>query len=132
MTDNQPDKSLEVEDEILLDKLDSMLRRHRRESSSLMRAVEPVASSHMDTVAVLSAPPASSQAIDGFALDTGQAPVLTDRVALSIDDWPAQSEISELLCVAFDAAIREAQIHLDPAERLTLLQALAKRLPKNF
>ncbi|MGG7055019.1 hypothetical protein [Nitrosomonas sp. ANs5] len=132
MTDNQTDKSLEVEDEILLDKLDSMLRRHRRESSSLMRAVEPVASGHADAAAFLSAPSAPSRAIDGFASDTGKVPVLTDRVTLSINDWPAQSEISELLCFAFDAAIREAQIHLDPAERLTLLQALAKRLPKNF
>ncbi|SDY21352.1 hypothetical protein [Nitrosomonas halophila] len=132
MTDTQPDKSLEVEDEILLDKLDSMLRRHRRESSSLMRAVEPAASGHADAVAILSDPSDPSQAIDGFASDTGQVPVLTDRVTLSINAWPAQSEISELLCFAFDAAIREAQIHLDPAERLTLLQALAKRLPKNF
>ena len=59
-------------------------------------------------------------------------PVLTEQVTLVLDEWPSQSEISELLYFAFDAALRETSIHLDPAERLTLIQALGKRLPKNL
>ncbi len=126
MTD-ESDQSPEQEDEILLDKLDSMLRRHRREYSSLIHAAEQAVSvealaSEVDTSQVDTEPPP----------DTGEIPVLNEKVTLSIDEWPAQTEISELLYFAFDAAVRETQISLTPAERLTLIQALAKRLPKNF
>jgi hypothetical protein len=132
MTDTQPDKSQELEDEILLDKLDSMLRKHRREYSSIMRATEQVAPSQSDVEDGIF----PESCLDGREIvpssGADEIPILTEKVTIAIDSWPAQTDISELLCFAFDAAVRETQISLNPAERLTLLQALAKRLPKNF
>jgi hypothetical protein len=132
MTDTHPDKTQELEDEILLDKLDSMLRKHRREYSSIMRATEQAAPSQPDAEDGVF--PESSlderEVVSSSGVD--EIPILTEKVTISIDNWPAQTDISELLCFAFDAAVRETQISLNPSERLTLLQALAKRLPKNF
>ncbi|MCE7917883.1 MAG: hypothetical protein DYH16_10215 [Nitrosomonas sp. PRO5] len=136
MTDDQPDLSAEPEeDELLLGKVDSMLHRHRREQSSLMQSSE-------QTVAKLDEPgerlPAEVGSVEvpqndeGVSSEVDGIPVLTEQVTLVLDEWPSQSEISELLYFAFDAALRETSIHLDPAERLTLIQALGKRLPKNL
>lgn len=136
MTDDQPDLSAELEeDTLLLGKVDSMLHRHRREQSSLMQSSEQSAAKPDDPGEMLSAevgPVEIPQDDEGVSLEVDGIPVLTDQVTLTIDEWPSQSEISELLYFAFDAALRETFIHLDPAERLTLIQALGKRLPKNL
>lgn len=133
MADDQPDITQEPEDEILLNKVDSMLRRHRQEQSSLMQSVEQIIASSFDSMEQL---PSASGELPGdiaeLAPDIDGIPVLTDRVTLTIDEWPSPTEISELLYFAFDAALREACISLNPAERLTLIQALGKRLPKNI
>lgn len=136
MTDDQPDLSTELEeDTLLLGKVDSMLHRHRREQSSLMQSSEQTAAKPDDPGEMLPAevgPVEIPQDDEGVSLEVDGIPVLTDQVTLMIDEWPSQSELSELLYFAFDAALREASIHLDPAERLTLIQALGKRLPKNL
>lgn len=136
MTDDQPDLSAELEeDTLLLGKVDSMLHRHRREQSSLMQSSEQTAAKPDDPGEMLPAevgPVEIPQDDEGVSLEVDGIPVLTDQVTLMIDEWPSQSELSELLYFAFDAALREASIHLDPAERLTLIQALGKRLPKNL
>jgi len=136
VTDDQPDLSTELEeDTLLLGKVDSMLHRHRREQSSLMQSSEQTAAKPDDPGEMLPAevgPVEIPQDDEGVSLEVDGIPVLTDQVTLMIDEWPSQSELSELLYFAFDAALREASIHLDPAERLTLIQALGKRLPKNL
>lgn len=135
MTDNQPDISEDIEDELLLGKVDSMLHRHRREQSSLIRLVEKSGEKQIDSegfqgAEVESAETPSHDAIASPEVD--EIPVLVDQVTLVTDEWPEQMEISELLYFAFDAALRETSISLGPAERLTLIQALGKRLPKNL
>ncbi|MBV6390526.1 MAG: hypothetical protein JNIBNLAF_02247 [Nitrosomonas europaea] len=136
MTDDQPDLSAEPEeDELLLGKVDSMLHRHRREQSSLMQSSEQTVAKLDDPGEMLPAEVGSvevPQNDEGVSSEVDGIPVLTERVTLVLDEWPSQSEISELLYFAFDAALRETSIHLDPAERLTLIQALGKRLPKNL
>lgn len=136
MTDDQPDLSAELEeDELLLGKVDSMLHRHRREQSSLMQSSEQTTAKLDDPGEMLPAEVGSvkvPQDNEGVSPEVDGIPVLTEQVTLALDEWPSQSEISELLYFAFDAALRETSIHLDPAERLTLIQALGKRLPKNL
>ncbi|WP_350282955.1 hypothetical protein [Nitrosomonas sp.] len=136
MTDDQPDIFAELEeDTLLLGKVDSMLHRHRREQSSLMQSSEQTAAKLDDPREMLPAevgPVEISRDNDDVLTEADGIPVLTEQVTLTLDEWPSQSEISELLYFAFDAALRETSIHLDPAERLTLIQALGKRLPKNL
>ena len=136
MTDDQPDLSAEPEeDTLLLGKVDSMLHRHRREQSSLMQSSEQTVAKLDDPGEMLPAevgPVEVPQNDEGVSYEVDGIPVLTEQVTLVLDEWPSQSEISELLYFAFDAALRETSIHLDPAERLTLIQALGKRLPKNL
>ncbi|QOJ08234.1 hypothetical protein [Nitrosomonas sp. H1_AOB3] len=136
MTDDQPDLSAEPEeDTLLLGKVDSMLHRHRREQSSLMQSSEQTVAKLDDPGEMLPAEVGSvevPQNDEGVSSEVDGIPVLTEQVTLVLDEWPSQSEISELLYFAFDAALRETSIHLDPAERLTLIQALGKRLPKNL
>jgi len=136
VTDDQPDLSAEPEeDTLLLGKVDSMLHRHRREQSSLMQSSEQTVAKLDDPGEMLPAEVGSvevPQNDEGVSSEVDGIPVLTEQVTLVLDEWPSQSEISELLYFAFDAALRETSIHLDPAERLTLIQALGKRLPKNL
>lgn len=136
VTDDQPDIFAELEeDTLLLGKVDSMLHRHRREQSSLMQSSEQTAAKLDDPREMLPAevgPVEISRDNDDVLTEADGIPVLTEQVTLTLDEWPSQSEISELLYFAFDAALRETSIHLDPAERLTLIQALGKRLPKNL
>lgn len=136
MTDDQPDIFSELEeDTLLLGKVDSMLHRHRREQSSLMQSSEQIAAKLDDPREMLPAeigPVEISRDNDDTLTEDDEIPVLTEQVTLTLDEWSSQSEISELLYFAFDAALRETSIHLDPAERLTLIQALGKRLPKNL
>lgn len=133
MVDDQPSIAQDPEDEILLTKIDAMLRRHRQEQSSLMQSAE--AAIVIDSPVLpeqLSSESEESSIGHSEVTDIDGIPVLTDQVTLAIDEWPSQTEISELLYFAFDAALREACISLNPAERLTLIQALGKRLPKNI
>lgn len=135
MADNQPDIPAELEDELLLGKVDSMLRRHRREQSSLMQLAEQVAPEQLHSG---EAPPYETELVElpweevDAPTEVDGIPVLTEQVTLVMEEWPSQPEISELLYFAFDAALRETSINLDPATRLTLIQALGKRLPKNL
>lgn len=133
--DNPPDISTDLEDSILLNKVDSMLRRHRQEQSPLMQPVKKrVVTNPPDPMEQ----PFISDELSGELAEVEPCvdgiPVLTDQVVLTIDidEWSSQTEISELLYFAFDAALREACISLNPAERLTLIQALRKRLPRNL
>lgn len=135
VTDNQLDISEDLEDELLLDKVDSMLHRHRREQSSLIQLAEKpdTKQASFEESLVFGAEPAEESQPDAAATPaTDEIPVLTDQVILTMGEWPEQTEISELLYFAFDAALRETSISLNPAERLTLIQALGKRLPKNL
>lgn len=135
MTDNQPDIPAELEDELLLGKVDSMLRRHRREQSSLMQLAEQAVPEQLHSG---KAPPSETELAElpreevDASIEMDGIPVLTEQVTLVMEEWPSQPEISELLYFAFDAALRETSISLDPAKRLTLIQALGKRLPKNL
>ncbi len=138
MTDDQPDISEDLEGELLLGKVDSMLHRHRREQSSLMQMAEkaekPDAKQiHSEDSTVAGAESPDTLRCDATAApEADEIPVLTDQVTLTLDAWPEQTEFSELLYFAFDAALRETSISLSSAERLTLIQALGKRLPKNL
>lgn len=133
MTDDQPDKSTEQEDEVLLSKVDSMLHRHRREHFSLIHEKRQDTADE-STLTPSPAPELKDTLSEDtrLPLDGDGVPVLTEQVVFLANEWPTQTEISELLYFAFDAALRETHIHLNPAERLTLIQALAKRLPGNF
>ena len=133
MTDNQPDKSSGQEDQALLNKVDSMLHRHRREHFSLMHetgrnAVDESILAPSPALELKETFPEDTR----LPLDGDEIPVLTEQVILLVNEWPTQTEISELLYFAFDAALRETHVLLNPAERLTLIQAVAKRLPGNF
>ncbi len=133
MVDDQPSIAQDPEDEILLTKVDAMLRRHRQEQSSLMQSAEAVIVIDSPVLPEqLSSESEESSTDHSEVTDIDGIPVLSDQVTLAIDEWPSQTEISELLYFAFDAALREACISLNPAERLTLIQALGKRLPKNI
>ncbi len=135
MTDNQSDIPEDLEDELLLGKVDSMLHRHRREQSSLIQPAEKPGTKQagFEESLVSGAESAEESQRDAAATPAAdEIPVLTDQVTLAMDEWPEQAEISELLYFAFDAALRETSISLNPAERLTLIQALGKRLPKNL
>ena len=129
MTDSDTEQIAEPDEDSLLLKLDGMLQRYQRENRSLVRQPQsPGNGNHA----------AQEEVIPGQQLsplpspESNEIPLLTEKVELTTNDQFAESGISELLCFAFDHAIREAQIKLDPLARITLLQALAKRLPKNF
>jgi len=129
MTDSDAEQIAESDEDSLLLKLDAVLQRYQHENSSLVQKRQPpgAASNAAQKEVIsgqLSSPPLS--------LESDEIPLLIEKVELTTNDWPAASGISELLCFAFDHAIRDAQIKLDPLTRITLLQALAKRLPKNF
>lgn len=116
----------EIDDEILLNKLDIVLLRYRKESSALIHPKEAV-----------SPFPVSSQVVgrlsENIPASANQAiPTLTEKCSLPSVNWPVEFDVSLLLCYAFDAALRETQIKLSPADRLALLQALSRRLPKNL
>lgn len=133
MPADQPDIAQELEDDILLTKVDAMLHRHRQEQFSLIRpAAEPAVASTSDAWEQPALESSELPDNSAEAADIDGIPVLTDQVTLTIDEWPSQTEISEWLYYAFDAALREACISLNPAERLILIQALGKRLPKNI
>lgn len=133
MVDDQPSIAQDPEDEILLTKVDAMLRRHRQEQSSLMQSAEAAIVIDSPVLPEQLSSESEEPSIDHSEVtDIDGIPVLTDQVTLAIDEWSSQTEISELLYFAFDAALREACISLNPAERLTLIQALGKRLPKNI
>jgi hypothetical protein len=135
--DDQSDTAEDQEDKILLTKVDSMLHRHRREQLSLMQNTHSQVGRVVETLADAleqhsSASAKWAEAITKEVSGVNDIPILTDRVTLTLEEWPSQTEVSELLYYAFDAALKEAQINLNPAERLTLIQALGKRLPKNI
>ena len=131
MTDSDAEQIAESDEDSLLLKLDVILQRYQHENSSLVQKRQPPTAGD-DT--------APEEAMTGQQLsrpsppspETDEIPLLIEKVDLTAHDWPAETGISELLCFAFDHAIRDAQIKLDPLARITLLQALAKRLPKNF
>lgn len=131
MIDNEAKQIAEPDEDSLLRKLDGILQRYQHENSSLVQKRQPpsagddTAQEQAMTGQQLSRPPLPSPEND-------EIPLLIEKVELATNDWPAASGISELLCFAFDHAVRDAQIKLDPLARITLLQALAKRLPKNF
>ncbi|BBL35104.1 hypothetical protein Nstercoris_01360 [Nitrosomonas stercoris] len=136
MTDNQLDVTEDQEDAVLLNKVDSMLHKHRLEQWSLiLRADQQIEQRTPISSGVLQQATTAMNELSEVATaenNDNEIPVLTDQIALTIDAWPAQTEISELLYFAFDAALEEAQISLDPAKRLTFIRALRKRLPKNI
>lgn len=116
----------EIDDETLLSKLNIVLLRYRKESSALIHPKEAV-----------SPFPVSSQVVGrqsgNIPASTHQViPTLTEKCSLPSVNWPVEFDVSLLLCYAFDAALREAQIKLSPVDRLALLQALSRRLPKNL
>lgn len=130
MTDSDAKQIAESDEDSLLLKLDAILQRYQHENGSLAQKRQPpsaannVAQKEEVTSEQLSSP--------SLSLESDEIPLLIEKVELTTNDWPATNEISELLCFAFDHALREARITLDPLARITLLQALAKRLPKNF
>lgn len=134
MTDqpsNNDDGDTDLESQeanLLFRRVDSMLHRYRREYPSLV---------HDEATSNPTAPstfPTERPTTENIPATTDQdnIPVLTEQVTLKSDAWPAQTELPELLYLAFDAALKEVHIRLTPAERLMLIQALAKRLPKNL
>lgn len=125
MTDHSEMPS-DLDEEVLLNKIDAVLLKYRRESSAVIHPKEAI-SPFPDPVRV-------EEAHSGNTMASGARviPVLTERCALLSRDWPEEADISLLLCYAFDAALREARINLSPGDRLALLRALSHRLPKNL
>ncbi|MDT8363637.1 MAG: hypothetical protein RQ714_03160 [Nitrosomonas sp.] len=129
MTDSESKQDVaDSEDSALLLRLDVMLQRYQRENPSLIREPEPQGIDNMPAIGAMT----EQQSALLPSPEASGIPLLTEKIELAEHDWPVQTDISELLCFAFDNAIREAQITLDPVARLTLLRALGKRLPKNF
>ncbi len=129
MTDSNAKQIVKPEEDSLLLKLDMMLQRYQHENVSLVQKQRPSTESNQAAQDVMFSEQQSPLMSPSESEDI---PLLIEKVELTANDWPAETGISDLLCFAFDHAIREAQIKLDPLARITLLQALAKRLPKNF
>ncbi len=128
MTDSNFQPIAEPEEDNLLLKLDKMLQRYQQDNLALVQKAPPPDTDADIAVKIIP----EEQFSSSFLAETSDIPLLIEKVELTAHDWPAETKISELLCFAFDHAIRDAQIKLDPLARITLLQALAKRLPKNF
>lgn len=128
MTDSNIQPVAEPKEDAVLLKLDKMLQRYQQENLALIQKTQPPGAD--DSVAEETA--SGQPFLYLSSPEISDIPLLTEKVELATYEWPAETRISELLCFAFDRAIRDAQIKLDPLARITLLQALAKRLPKNF
>lgn len=127
--DSDSDTDLESQEaSLLFRRVDSMLHRYRREYPSL---VHDEASSNSTPPSTFLTEQPTTENIS-TTTDQDNIPILTEQVTLKLDAWPAQTELPELLYLAFDAALKEVHIRLTPAERLMLIQALVKRLPKNL
>ncbi|HNO74041.1 hypothetical protein [Nitrosomonas mobilis] len=129
MTDSDAEQIADPDEDGLLVKLDEVLLRYQHENRSLVQKLQPSSDgNHATQEEVVS----KQQSPFLSPAESDEIPLLIEKVELTTSNWPVETGISELLCFAFDHAIREAQIKLDPLARITLLQALAKRLPKNF
>jgi len=129
MADSDAEQIVDPDEDSLLLKLDGILQRYQHENRSLVQKLQPPSDgNHATQKEVMS----GQQSPLLSAPESDEIPLLIEKVELTTNNWPVETGISELLCFAFDHAIREAQIKLDPLARITLLQALAKRLPKNF
>jgi hypothetical protein len=125
MTDDSEVPS-ESNDDALLNKVDAVLLRYRKESSAVIHPKERVSPFSISSRAV------GRQAENKSASVDIVVPTLTEKCLLPSANISVESDISLLLSYAFDAALRETQIHLNPVDRLMLFQALSRRLPKNL
>lgn len=125
MTDDSEVPS-ESNDDALLNKVDAVPLRYRKESSAVIHPKERVSPFSISSRAV------GRQAENKSASADIVVPTLTEKCLLPSANFSVESDISLLLSYAFDAALRETQIYLNPADRLMLFQALSRRLPKNL
>lgn len=127
----------EPEDHTLLNKLDMILKKYRKEYSAVIRpgdlkAAPPIIESPAPTPNSAPITPALNQ-IDALpSISTPDIPILMEKIVVAPEISFNESGISLLLCYAFDSALKDAKLDLTSTQRFALLQALAQRLPKNF
>lgn len=137
MTDHL-DVPPEPEDNTLLNKLDAILKKYRKEYSAVIRPAD------LKATPVISEPPTpipesiptststsnQSDVLPSFTVP--EIPILTEQIVVAPEISFNESGISLLLCYAFDSALKDAKLDLTSTQRFELLQALAQRLPKNL
>mgnify|MGYP000072392206 CR=1 FL=1 len=141
MTDHL-DVPPEPEDNTLLNKLDAILKKYRKEYSAVIRPADLKATPAIPeppTPIVTPVPTPTptptptqnqSDALPSFTVP--EIPILTERIVVAPEISFNESGISLLLCYAFDSALKDAKLDLTSTQRFELLQALAQRLPKNL
>ncbi|HMV13120.1 MAG TPA: hypothetical protein PKD88_06230 [Nitrosomonas sp.] len=133
MTDHL-DVPPEPEDNTLLNKLDAILKKYRKEYSAVIRPADLKATPAIPeppTPIVTPAPTQNqSDVLPSFTVP--EIPILTERIVVAPEISFNESGISLLLCYAFDSALKDAKLDLTSTQRFELLQALAQRLPKNL
>lgn len=127
----------EPEDHTLLNKLDMILKKYRKEYSAVIRpgdlkAPPPILESPASTPNLAPITPAPNQVDALPSISTPDIPILMEKIVVAPEISFNESGISLLLCYAFDSALKDAKLDLTSTQRFALLQALAQRLPKNF
>lgn len=140
MTDH-PDIPPEPEDHTLLNKLDAILKKYRKEYSAVIHPADLKAAPAIPESPELpeSTPnpaaitPASPNQVDMLpSITAPDIPILMEKIVVAPEISFNESGISLLLCYAFDSALKDAKLNLTSSQRFALLQALAQRLPKNL
>ncbi len=120
----------EPEDHTLLNKLDAILKKYRKEYSAVIRPADLKAP---PTIPESSTPATIPNPINTLPSSPAlELPILTEEVVVAPEVSFNESGISLLLCYAFDTALKDAKLDLTSTQRFALLQALAQRLPKNL
>lgn len=133
MTDH-PDVPPEPEDNTLLNKLDAILKKYRKEYSAVIRPADLKATPAIPepSVSISDSIPTPSQVDARPSFTVPEIPILMERIVVAPEISFNESGISLLLCYAFDSALKDAKLDLTSTQRFELLQALAQRLPKNL
>lgn len=141
MTDHL-DVPPEPEDNTLLNKLDAILKKYRKEYSAVIRPADlkatpaisepptPIPESIPTSTSTSALTSNQSEVLPSFTVP--EIPILTEQIVVAPEISFNESGISLLLCYAFDSALKDAKLDLTSTQRFELLQALAQRLPKNL
>lgn len=133
MTDHL-DVPPEPEDNTLLNKLDAILKKYRKEYSAVIRPADRKATPAIPEppTPIVTPTPTQNQSDALPSFTVPEIPILTERIVVAPEISFNESGISLLLCYAFDSALKDAKLDLTSTQRFELLQALAQRLPKNL
>lgn len=120
----------EPEDHTLLNKLDAILKKYRKEYSAVIRPADlKVSPTTPEPSTPTTIPNPTNTRPSSPALEL---PILMEKIVVAPEISFNESGISLLLCYAFDTALKDAKLDLTSTQRFALLQALAQRLPKNI